>query len=285
MPHKINLTDRSGWSLDHRDPQVIQSLMPIWDWFYHIYFRVRTSGWHHVPPPGRVMFVGSHNGGLAAPDMFMMMYDWFRRFGLDRPIYGLMHPKVWQIAPPLADLAVQAGAVKAHPKMAIAALRRDAGILVYPGGARDVFRPYGMRHQICLAGNRTFIRIALEYEVTIVPVIASGAHETFLVLADLYQQMRQLHAWGMPWMLNIDPEVFPVYLGLPWGLAFGPLPHFPLPMQIHTHICPPITFQQYGRAAACDRAYVDACYNLVCTQMQQEMDALAQGQIKPELMD
>jgi 1-acyl-sn-glycerol-3-phosphate acyltransferase len=41
-------------------------------------------------PSGQVLFIGSHNGGLAAPDMFMMMYDWFQRFGSDRLVYGLM---------------------------------------------------------------------------------------------------------------------------------------------------------------------------------------------------
>ncbi|MCY7390780.1 MAG: hypothetical protein LH647_04555, partial [Leptolyngbyaceae cyanobacterium CAN_BIN12] len=83
--------------------------------------------------------------------------------------------------------------------------------------------------------------------------------------------------WGMPWLLEIDPIVFPIYLGLPWGLAVGPLPNIPLPVQIHTRICAPIVFERSGRAAANDKAYVEACYQQVCTQMQQELDRLVQG--------
>jgi 1-acyl-sn-glycerol-3-phosphate acyltransferase len=263
-----------GWSLDRRDPGTIQTLMPLWEWLYHHYFCVQTSGWEHIPASEPVLLIGSHNGGLAAPDMFMMMYDWFRRFGVQRPAYGLMHPTVWQVAPPVAQLAEKVGALVAHPKMAIAALHRGASLLVYPGGPQDVFRPYHLRHQIYFAERRGFIKLALQAKVPIVPVISTGAHDTLLVLANLYPQARKLHECGMPWLFNIDPVVFPIYLGLPWGLAIGPLPHIPLPVPIRTRICPPIWFEHYGREAIRDRAYVDACYEKVRTSMQQELDSL-----------
>lgn len=263
-----------GWSLEARDPEFIRSLMPHWEWLYRYYFRVKTDGWHHVPSQGKVLLVGSHNGGLATPDLPMMMYDWFRRFGPERPVYGLLHPHVWKIYPQLAQLAAQTGAVVAHPKMAIAALHQGASVLVYPGGAQDVFRPHSQRDEIHLAGRRGFIKLALRERVPIVPCISWGAHDTLFVLGDCYQQIRQLHQWGMPWLFGLDPEVFPIYLGLPWGVGIGPLPNVPLPAQIHTRVCPPIAFERYGRSAACDRAYVEACYYQVRDRMQEALDRL-----------
>jgi 1-acyl-sn-glycerol-3-phosphate acyltransferase len=264
-----------GWSLDDRDPQFIREVfMPMWKWYYHHYFRVTTDGWEHVPSQGRMLVVGSHNGGLAAPDMFMLMYDWFERFGIDRPAYGLAHPSVWKHFGPLAQAAVRAGATIAHPKMAMAALQKDATLLVYPGGAEDVFRPYSQRHKIHLAGRRGFIKVALRENAPIVPVVSLGAHDGLIVLTDLYPLLAQLHDRGMPWLFDIDPVVFPIYLGLPWGISFGPLPNLPLPTQIHTRVCKPIEFDRYGRAAANDRDYVDACYNRVEQQMQMELDRL-----------
>ncbi len=275
MKTKHSTQYRQGWSLDERDPKFIASLMPYWEWFYKYYFRVTTDGWHHIPEKGPLLLVGSHNGGLASPDTSMMMYDWFCRFGIDRPTYGLMHQSVWTTNPAAADLAVQAGAVRAHPKMGIAALRRGASVLVYPGGAQDVFRPYADRHKIELAGRKGFLKLALREKATIIPVISLGAHETLMVLGDCYQQAKQLHEWGMlPWLFDIDPEVFPIYLGLPWGVAIGPVPNFPLPVAIHTRVCPPIVFERYGREAASDRLYVDACYELVRSRMQQALDQL-----------
>lgn len=273
MSEKLHAT-ALDWALDQRDPQVIRSFMPFWEWLYRYYFRVQTSGWHHIPPTGTVMLVGSHNGGLAAPDMHMMMYDWFRYFGADRPAYGLMHPYVWKALPPLASLAEKMGAIAAHPKMAVAALRRGASVLVYPGGATDVFRPHALRQQICLNQNQAFIKLALRHRVPIIPLVSHGAHDTLIVLADVYDQMKQLHQWGMPWLLDLDPQVFPLYLGLPWGVGIGPLPNLPFPVQIHTRVCPPIVFEHYGQKAAHDRRYVQTCYDQVVTQMQQELDQL-----------
>lgn len=263
-----------GWSLDERDPNVIKALLPIWGWLYEHYFRVKTDGWENIPDNNKMLIVGSHNGGLAAPDMFMFMYDWFRRFGTDRPAYGLMHPAVWKVVPEVARLAVNCGAIQAHPKMGIAGLRKNAAVLVYPGGAEDVFRPYNLRNQIYFAGRKGFIKLALREEVPIVPAISTGAHDTLLVLADFYQYVKQLHELGMPWLFNVDPEVFPIYLGLPWGLSIGPLPNFPLPVSIHTRVCPPIVFEKYGRNAAGDRDYVDACYEKVRLVMQRQLDFL-----------
>ncbi len=267
-----------GWSLEQREPQVLQRLMLLLGWLYRYYFHVQTSGWHHVPPEGPVLMVGSHNGGLAAPDMYMCMYDWCRQFGAERPVYGLLHPGIWQVfqktCPPLAQLAAQIGCIMAHPKMAIAALRQGASVLVYPGGAQDVFRPHCQRHQIHLAGRQGFIKLALEEEVPIVPLISKGAHDTLIVLADIYDLIRQLHEWGMPWLGGVDPDVFPIYLGLPWGLAFGPLPNIPLPVPIQTRVCPPIVFERYGQEAARERVYVAACYETVRTQMQRELNEL-----------
>lgn len=268
------LNKKLGWSLDERDPKFIEALMPLFGFLYHYYFRVQTSGWENIPPQQKVLLVGSHNGGLAAPDMAMMMYDWFRRFGVEKPVYGLMHPKAWQVSTPLAHMAAKAGAIIAHPKMAYTALRSGASVLVYPGGAEDVFRPHYLRNKIYLAGRQGFIKLALRENVPIVPVISWGAHDTLIVIADCYKVVQQLHEWGMPWLLGIDPEVFPIYLGLPWGLAIGPLPNIPLPVPIYTRVCPPIVFERYGREAASDRYYVDKCYELVVSQMQQELDNL-----------
>ena len=58
-----------GLSLDDRNPEFIQLLLPIWELLYRYYFRVQSDGWHHVPASGKMLVVGSHNGGIAAPDM------------------------------------------------------------------------------------------------------------------------------------------------------------------------------------------------------------------------
>jgi 1-acyl-sn-glycerol-3-phosphate acyltransferase len=148
---------------------------------------------------------------------------------------------------------------------------------VYPGGPRDVFRPHALRHKICLDNNHAFIKLALIHQVPIIPAISYGAHDTLFVLTDLYSQAQRLHQQGMPWFLGIDPQVLPIYLGLPWGIGIGPLPNIPLPLPIHTQVCPPIVFERYGSAAARDRQYVKDCYHLVHSQMQQSLNDLVRS--------
>lgn len=274
MQNPNPFSDRySGWDLNGRDRDYIQSLMPFWDWLYRYYFRVQTSGWEKIPE-GQVFIVGSHNGGLAAPDMHMMMYDWFRRFGVDRVAYGLMHSQVSQAIPWLSQMAVRTGAIMAHPRMAEAAFRSGASVLVYPGGVVDVFRPHRDRHQICLNQNTAFVKLALRWEIPIVPAISWGAHDTLIVLENFYDWAQQLHAWGMPWPMGLDPLAMPLYLGLPWGIALGPLPNLPLPASITTRVLEPIVFERYGIAASRDRDYVQCCYEQVRQTMQSGLDQL-----------
>jgi 1-acyl-sn-glycerol-3-phosphate acyltransferase len=263
----------TGWSLEDRDPAVIEKLLPFYGSIYQHYFRVKTDGWEQVPE-GRVILIGSHNGGWAAPDTVMMAYDWFRHFGTERPIYAQMDTKVWQVWPALARLATQVGAVRAHPQTARAALRQNASLLIYPGGLQDVFRPYTLRHRVHFGGHQGFIKLALQESTPIVPLISYGAHSTLFVLADIYPFLQRLHRRGLPWPWGIDPGIWPIYLGLPWGLSLGPLPNIPLPVQLHTRICRPIHFERYGHEAAHDRAYVDQCYHSVTRIMQQELDRL-----------
>jgi 1-acyl-sn-glycerol-3-phosphate acyltransferase len=263
-----------GWSLDGRNPDMLKQTMPLLGWLYQHYYRVSTDGWEHIPADESIMLVGSHNGGLSAPDMYMMLYDWCDRFGTEKPLYGLMHPSVWKASAPLAHIATQMGAVRAHPKMGLAALNRKASIALYPGGAQDIFRPYSMRNKIYFHNRKGFIKLALKKAVPIVPMISHGAHSGLVVLGDIYPQVKQLHKLGMPWFLGIDPEVFPIYLGLPWGIAAGPVPNIPLPIKIHTRICPPIRFERTGSEALRDKAYVDACYEQVQSNMQAALDEL-----------
>jgi 1-acyl-sn-glycerol-3-phosphate acyltransferase len=265
-------TDPEPWL--QRDPQRIRQLMPVWAWLYRHYFRVQTSGWEQLDANDQVLVVGSHNGGLASPDLPMAAYDWFRRFGTDRPIYGLAHAKLWQGYPWVAKEVARVGAIPYTPRNAMAVLDRGHSLLIYPGGGQDAFRPHRQRDRIHLAGRTGFLRLAIWYGLPIVPLISWGSHDTLIVLDDLYPLARRLHALGMPWVLGVDPEVLPVYLGLPWGLALGPLPNLPLPVPIHTRVCAPIRLERTGHAASRDKPYVQACYLQVVAAMQAELDQL-----------
>ncbi|MFN6131617.1 MAG: lysophospholipid acyltransferase family protein, partial [Synechococcaceae cyanobacterium] len=256
-----------------RDPRLIRALMPLWGWAHRHYFHVTSAGWNQVPLQGPVLFIGSHNGGLAAPDMHMAIYEWYQRQGLERPIRGLAHPKWWRVDPRLAQLARGPGAIPAHPRLARAALEERSSLLIYPGGAEEACRPHRQRDRVDLQGRTGFLRLALEFNLPILPLVSWGSHDTLFILEDLYPLARALQRRGvLRWPLGIDPEVLPLYLGLPWGLMLGPIPNLPLPTPIRLSIGAPIQLDRRGVAASRDRRYLRECYQLVETTMQRQLD-------------
>lgn len=279
-PHHTDLDSspesRPNWHKTSRTPSTIDSLMPLWGWLYQHYFRVTSDGWQHIPSDRPFLAVASHNGGLAAPDMYMLMYEWFHRYGTERPIYGLMHPEVWNVSQPIAKMAMECGALAANPQSAMRVLRQGAPVLVYPGGIEDVFRPHRWRYRINFAGRTGFVKLALRENVPIVPTVSVGAHDSLLILGNIYPTVSEIvHRWGLPWLGGLDPLTLPIYLGFPWGIACGPLPNIPAPVQVHNRICEPIVFDRAGRDAANDKDYVWSCYRRVKRVMQQELIALA----------
>jgi 1-acyl-sn-glycerol-3-phosphate acyltransferase len=264
---------KAGWSFDKRDGAFIKSIMPLWSWLFQNYFFAESSGWHNIPKE-KVLFVGSHNGGLSTPDLGLFLYEWFSRFGTERPLFGLMHREMWRNSPIVSGLVEKIGAVEAHPKVAIEAFKHGASVLVYPGGGIDSFRPFYQWKEINFANRRGFIKLALREKVPIVPVVSVGAHHTLYVLADFAPLIKELIKKGMPWPL-MDPEVIPIWLGLPQGIGIGPFQNVPLPRKIYLRIGKPIYLVQPGdEQTNFSSKFVDECYNLVFNTMQQDLDQL-----------
>lgn len=259
-----------------RDPALIRALMPLWAWGERYYFRVRSSGWQGLPA-GQALYISNHSGGLAAPDMHMLIHGWYRRFGLERPVRGLAHPKLWRVYPLLAELATRVGAIPGHARLAEAALQAGESLLIYPGGAQEAFRPHRQRGRIAFQGRTGFVRLAIAHGLPLVPVVSWGSHDSLLVLEDLYPLARALQRRGVPaWPQALDPEVLPLFLGLPWGIALGPVPNLPLPARIDLDLGEPIRIARSGVEASRDKRFVREVYGLVEQRMQAQLDRLRQ---------
>jgi hypothetical protein len=104
-----------------------------------------------------------------------------------------------------------------------------------------------------------------------VPLVAAGAHSTFLVLHDNRWLARLLGADRWARM-----KVWPLTLSIPWGLTFGPgVPYIPWPTRILVEVLEPIRFERAGDEAAADDAYVRQCADRVETAMQETLTRLA----------
>jgi 1-acyl-sn-glycerol-3-phosphate acyltransferase len=251
--------------LDERDPDYIRENLPRLWLLSSLWFRGEVRGLGNVPESGPVLLVGNHSGGNVSPDTAVFTLAFSTYFGVERRFYQLAHNLVMS-APGLGFLR-RFGTVAASSQNAERALRSGAALLVYPGGDHEVHRPSWEANTIDFDGRRGFVRLALEHDVPIVPVVAIGGQETSLFLS------RGEH---LAKLLMLDRlarlKVLPVSLAVPWGLNVGDfLGHVPLPSKITIEVLPAIDLrEQFGATPD-----VDAVYEHVVATMQDTLDALA----------
>jgi 1-acyl-sn-glycerol-3-phosphate acyltransferase len=251
--------------LDERDPDYIRESLPGLWLLSSLYFRGEVRGLGNIPEQGPVLLVGNHSGGNLTPDTTVFTLAFSAYFGVERRFYQLAHNLV--LSMPGLGFLRKFGTVAASPANAEKALRSGAAVLVYPGGDREVHRPSWHSHRIEFGGRRGFIRLALEHDVPIVPVVSIGGQETALFVSRGETLSKLL---GLDRLLRL--KVLPISIALPWGINVGDfLGHIPLPAKITVEALPPIRLRdEFG-----PEPDVDEVYEHVLRVMQETLDALA----------
>ncbi len=251
--------------LDERDPDYIRENLPRLWLLASLWFRGEVRGLGNIPEHGAVLLVGNHSGGNMTPDTTVFTLGFSTYFGVERRFYQLAHNLV--LSMPGLSFLRKFGTVAASPANADKALRSGAALLVYPGGDHEVHRPSWERHCVNFAGRRGFVRLALEHDVPIVPVVSIGGQETALFLSRGETISRLL---GLDRVFRL--KVLPISLAVPWGLNVGDmLGHVPLPAKITVEVLPPIHLrEEFGPDPD-----VDEVYDRVTRVMQETLDALA----------
>jgi 1-acyl-sn-glycerol-3-phosphate acyltransferase len=212
-----------------------------------------------------VLLVGNHSGGNMTPDTVVFTLAFNTYFGVERAFYQLAHNLV--LSMPGLGMLRRYGTVAASPENARKALQSGAALLVYPGGDYEVHRPSWEGNRVDFARRKGFIRLALQEDVPIVPVVSIGGQETALFLSR-GERLARLLALDRLFRL----KVLPISLALPWGLNIGDmLGHIPLPSKITIETLPPIDL----RAEFGPEPDVDEVYDHLIGVMQDTLDALA----------
>ncbi len=259
--------------LDERDPDYIREKLPQLWLAASIWYRGEVRGLGNVPDHGPVLLVGNHSGGNMTPDTVVFTLAFSTYFGVERHFYQLAHHLV--LSMPGLGFLRKFGTVAASPSNARRALESGAALLVYPGGDYEVHRPSWQRNRVDFGGRKGFIRLAIEQDVPIVPVVSIGGQETALFLTR-GERLARLLALDRLFRL----KVLPISLALPWGLNVGDMMgHLPLPAKITIEALPPINLrQEFGPDP--DPSEV---YDHLTRVMQETLDALASERRLPVL--
>ena len=257
--------------LEAWDPEHIRRTLPWLRAINAAYFRPDVRGLENIPPGGPALLVGNHSGGLMIADTFVFSAAFYEHFGADRRFHQLAHDVAAKS--PLLGLIRRYGVVPASHDNARAAFKRGAPVLVYPGGDYETFRPSWHSDQIEFGGRQGFVRLALEEDVPIVPVVAIGGQETALFVT---RGQRVAKLVGLDRFARI--KVLPVSLGPPFGINLLDLPgRLPLPAKITIQVLPPIDLRdRFGKDPDPDDAYEE-----ITEEMQDALSELSEERTLP----
>jgi 1-acyl-sn-glycerol-3-phosphate acyltransferase len=164
----------------------------------------RFHGLENVPVDRPVLLVGNHTlmGLLDAPLMVVGLFE--LRGVRVRPLGDHVHFRI----PGWRDLLRAYGTVEGSREACRALMRARESVLVFPGGAREVFKRKGEKYHL-LWGERTgFAHLAIEHGYPIVPFAAVGAEECYDILVDAGDLLRAAQLLGrLPRAAEIPPLV------------------------------------------------------------------------------
>ena len=192
-------------------------------------------------PERPVLFVGNHTRYSFLDLPLMMSELWTRRRIVVRGLgdHGHYAIPVWR------DLLTMAGMVRGTRENVRALMRDGQNIVVFPGGAGEVFKDRGQDYQLMWKERLGFARLAIEFGYPIVPFAAVGAEEMFHVVADrqtpiaaqISVMMRRLVGFRLPPLVRgIGPTILP------------------RPERLYFYFGGPVKTARYGGAAEDDSA-------------------------------
>ncbi len=238
------------------------------------YHRAKWIGLESIPDEV-FLGVGNHTGMHFMPEALLWVGK-YQNEEREIPMLTLIHHMTHQLAN-MAKLPVnELGFLEASRQNALDALQAGYAVTVYPGGDRDVARPFSDRHSINFFDHLGYVKMALKAQVPILPIVGCGGGETAFVInsgekiAEItgLKKLAKIHTW-------------PLYWSFPFGLHLGHLPHLelPLPSQITMSIMEPYYVSEYKPEDAEDREIVKYINDDLLRLMQDELDELSKGRI------
>lgn len=217
------------------------------------YHRYEVHGIEHLQRPGPFLIVGYH-GRPIAHDLAMLQSLWYEEHG--EILHAVMHETAREL-PLLRWLVTGMEFVTGDDEELARRVDRGGRIIVTPGGIREGTNRE--RYRVEWGRRRGYLRLALKYQLPIIPTAGKGVDETFVSLNDGYE-------WGK--RLRV-PGKLPAWAGLgPLGLwPISP----PFPIKIATYIGEPIDVVSSG-VEANDEAGLDVLAERVVGVIQGLLD-------------
>jgi 1-acyl-sn-glycerol-3-phosphate acyltransferase len=212
--------DEFGFDAELTSQLLIPALRPL----YRRWFRVETSGIHHVPSEGGALVVANHSGTLPL-DSLMTGVALHDDHPAQRHLRMLGADLLFRL-PLVGSLARKSGQTLACNADAERLLSDGELVGVWPEGFKGIGKNFRDRYKLQRFGRGGFVSAALRTGVPIIPCGIVGAEEIYPKIGDIKPLAR---LFGLPY--------FPVTPLFPW---LGPLGAVPLPSKWYIEFGEPI---------------------------------------------
>ncbi len=202
------------------------------------------EGLENVPLQGPAVFVGNHTM-MGTLDASVMTFGLKERTGVWlRGLADNVHFKV----PLWRELFVGSGAVAGSPENFRALMAIGAHVIVFPGGAGEVFKRKGERYRLRWKERLGFARLAIEAGCPVVPFSAVGADDSYSILLGSDEIMKVPGLAALTRRLGVKSD----YLGLYRGLGLTALPR---PERYYFRFAPQIDSARFKGEATDENAW------------------------------
>ena len=238
------------------DPHVDERMRPLLEALCKRYFRVEVVGAENVPQAGRALLVANRSGALPWDGLILRTALRAKRPELS-PLRWLSEDSVIHY-PFMGVLLNRLGAVRACPENAERLLAQNRLITVFPEGAQGSRKLFRDRYRLQRFGRGGYVKLALKFDVPIVPIAIIGGEETNPVLGRSRLLGRLLGSDSLP----ITPT-------FPWLGVAGLLP---APVKWKIIVGEPIDLSAHGTAAADDALVVHRLNEQIRSSLQALVD-------------
>ncbi len=220
------------------------------------YWRIEVQGLDHVPREGPAVLVGMHRGfmpwdGVMVLHLLVQELERYPRF--------LTHPGLFKF-PFISKFVTKLGGVVACQQSADRVLDQGELLGVFPEGVKGAFTLYRNAYKLKSFGRDSFVKLALQHRVPIVPFVTVGSAEILPVFAQIKSRR---------WIRYSDWPCIPV--------STFPFVPFPLPSKWHTQFLPAIHLhERYPQEAAHDARIVKKISLEIKNTMQRAIDEMLQ---------
>jgi 1-acyl-sn-glycerol-3-phosphate acyltransferase len=238
------------------DPRFAETIRPLYEFLYTVWWRVEAAGIEHVPGTGPGLIVANHSGVLPYDGLMVKLA--VRHQHPARRECRMLALDMFALLPFLAPILAKGGDIRANPENAERVLRKGQLVGVFPEGVKGVGKYFKQRYKLARFGRGGFVRIALRTGAPIIPCAVVGAEEIHPVVLKADWVGRPL---GFPY--------FPITPTFP---LLGPLGLVPLPTKWSIDFGDPLPTSDYGPEAADDPILVNRLSEQVRTTIQGMID-------------